>query len=300
MGSVVLELQRNALDRNVKVSDLLRKSLVVARKLALAEFQAWIEKELSGYPRAQDIPDYRVVTGQIRAWNPYNGWIPVIFNDPREGERLSRRKCGQSIAEIENLLDGRSENGILHMPFSQEVQRRLGRGMEFDTEVSLFTQHSGLVRIIDTVRNTILNWSIKLEEDGILGEGLSFTPREKQQAGAHGYNITNFFGPVQSPQVQQGAERAVQVSVTLAADVEMIRRFLNDLRHQLSSLNLSPDARAEAEAEIATVEAQVQSPNPKPSIIREGLSSLGRILEGATGGAAGQLLIELAKLLGAG
>ena len=33
MESIVIELQRNALDRDVSVADLLRKALVVARKL---------------------------------------------------------------------------------------------------------------------------------------------------------------------------------------------------------------------------------------------------------------------------
>jgi hypothetical protein len=47
MSSVIVELQREALDRNVHVSDLLRKALVVARNLALTEFQSWIELELN-------------------------------------------------------------------------------------------------------------------------------------------------------------------------------------------------------------------------------------------------------------
>ena len=35
MNSLVLELQRDALHKNVKVSDLLRKALVVAKKLEI-------------------------------------------------------------------------------------------------------------------------------------------------------------------------------------------------------------------------------------------------------------------------
>jgi hypothetical protein len=297
VASVVLELQRDALNQGVRVSDLLRKSLVVARKLGLSEFQQWIEEELSGYKDAREIPDYREVSGQIRAWNPYNGWIPVLFQDPREGERLSKRKSGQSIAEIENLLEGKSTDSSLHMPFPQEVQRRLCKGMPFETEVTLFTQYSGLVRLVDAVRTIILNWSLKLEEDGILGEGLSFTPEEKHQAGSHSYNITNFFGPVQGPQVQQGSERSVQVSATFDFNVEAVRALLDRFRAHLDALDLNPSTRAEAEAEIATVDAQLRSPRPKPSIVREGLQSLRSILEGAGGGAAAQLLIELGKLL---
>ena len=48
MASLVQELQKEALDPNVKVSDLLRKALVVSKKLGIAEIEAWINKELNG------------------------------------------------------------------------------------------------------------------------------------------------------------------------------------------------------------------------------------------------------------
>jgi hypothetical protein len=49
MASLVLELQREALNSTIPVTDLLRKALVVATELSIKEFQAWIEYELNGY-----------------------------------------------------------------------------------------------------------------------------------------------------------------------------------------------------------------------------------------------------------
>ena len=117
MSSVVIELQREALDRGVRVSDLLRKALVVARKLDLREFQTWIEKELNGYGKGDEVPDFREMSGEVRGWNPVRGWIPLLFQDPKQGETLSHRKCGQSIAEIEHMLEGKQEKSSLQMPF---------------------------------------------------------------------------------------------------------------------------------------------------------------------------------------
>ena len=37
-----------------------------------------------------------------------------------------------------------------------------------------------LVQLVDGVRNTILEWSLRLEADGIVGDGLSFNPEEKE------------------------------------------------------------------------------------------------------------------------
>src|SRR5262245_49927898 len=119
MSSVVLELQQEALDRKAPVSGLLRKALVVARKLGLQDFEAWVSKELSGYgdDDGDSVPAYRIVNGQVRAWNPYNGWVPVIFKDPQHGEMLSQRACGQSVAEIESLIEaGTAADTSIHMP----------------------------------------------------------------------------------------------------------------------------------------------------------------------------------------
>jgi len=298
MSSVVIELQRDALDRAVQVSDLLRKALVVARKLGLTEFHAWIDKELKGYSREDDVPEYRDVSGQIRAWNPYRGWIPVIINDVSLAELLSRRKCAQSIAELEHLVRDGKDDGVLHMPFPEETRRRLSHAMGFDTEVSLFTQRAALVGIVDAVRTVILNWALKLEEDGILGEGLSFTLKEREAAGRSAQNVTNFYGPVQSPQIQQGSAQPTQLAVNLSLNLGAVHAFVDLFKQNLGSLDLPDEPRQETEAELHTLESQIHSPKPKSSIIREGLSSLRRILEGAGGGAVAQLLLrELAKLI---
>ena len=71
MAGLVSELQRDALDTNVKVSELLRKAYVVATKLNIPDFKNWIQKELNGYGFDKDeIPNYRLLTGEIKYYNP--------------------------------------------------------------------------------------------------------------------------------------------------------------------------------------------------------------------------------------
>ena len=102
---------------------------------------------------------------------------------------------------------------------------------------------------------------------------------------------------MQSPQIQQGSPQAIQISINATIDLAAVRSFVQTLRQTIDDLALDPDSRREAEAELRTVESQIASPRPKSSIIREGLKSLRQILEGAAGSAAGQLLLELGKLL---
>ncbi len=56
MKPIVLELQKDSLDQNVRVPDLLRKALVVAKKLKITEFEKWINNELNGYSESDEIP----------------------------------------------------------------------------------------------------------------------------------------------------------------------------------------------------------------------------------------------------
>src|ERR1035438_6350355 len=128
MESLVLELQRECLDSRVSALEVLRKAAVVARKLALSGAQLWIDKELSGYKTGDSPPGYRLLNGQIRAWNPYHGWIPVFFQDSREAEGLSKCYVGQPIGELEDLL--RNGDGALQFPFDPKTEQQMMQGLD--------------------------------------------------------------------------------------------------------------------------------------------------------------------------
>ena len=261
--------------------------------LGLHEFREWIDSELNGYGDS-DTPDYRGVRGQIRGWNPFNGWIPLHFEDPKEAEFFSKRKTGQSIAQLEHLVE--SDRSALHMPFSHEVQQRLSSGFGYQTQISLFTGHVAIVGIIDAVRTILLNWALKLEEEGILGEGLTFSLEEKHAAAQTSQNINNFYGPVQNAQVQQGSPGASQVATNI--NIAEVSEFLERLEASVNNLGFSPEDLDELLSEIDTLHAQTNSPKPKTMIVRESLGTVRRVLEAASGSAAGQFLIEAGRVLG--
>jgi hypothetical protein len=294
MNSAVLKLQEEALSRDISVSDLLRKALVISKKLSLSDFQQWTQLELSGYKGISVVPEYRVVSGGVKFWNPYNGWCPVIFSDPSFAHKYSHRQSGQSIPELEHLL---SETGDspLYIPFPEELERALMKctDIPFETKASLFTPRTEIVRIVDQVRTIILNWSLKLEEEGILGEGLFFNMSEKAAAASAPQNINNFYGPVQNPQIQQGNNSAYQTSSSI--DSEILSALMQKLSDSLRDLNLNQDDQSEIIADVETVRTQLASPRPKNAIIGSCTSSIRSILEKAGGSAAGSLLAEFAK-----
>lgn len=297
MASIVLELQSDALDRNVSITDLLRKALVVSRKLRQKDFQEWIESELNGYEGDLQIPDYREIVGQVKGWNRYHGWQQVIFNKPEIMDIISRHRSGQSIAEIEDLIERHDSSSTLHRPFPPGQQQVLRDAVNFYTEFSLFIDRSALSRVVDSVRNAVLSWALTLEEDGILGEGLSFSNSEKEAAAQSSYNINNFFGEVKDTQVQQATGTSNQQYTNKNVDVEALSGLISLVKDRIEEIDFIGDQKDEVLSDLATIESQASSPKPKQSIIRESLKSIRSILEGASGSVVAQVLLEIGKLL---
>lgn len=293
VSSVVKELQRDSLDRKVPITELLRKAFFIAKKLHIEDFEKWASQELNGYTDLDDIPTYRHVSGNVKGWNPYHGWIPVIIEDHEVMEKISNTVIAQSIAEVETL-SGQSDanHGLLQIPFSPQNMVTLGKWVQFQTQFTLMIPSTTTVKILDAVRNIILNWSIKLEEDNILGEDLSFTPREKKTAEMTAYTVNNFYGAVQHQQIQQHTSGSLQVMKIENADLSCVKLFLESIKKQLHEIELPAQDRQELESDISTALAQVESPKPKHRIIRESLNSIRRILEGTGGQIAGKLLMD--------
>lgn len=293
MTGLVLELQRDSLDKSVDVDDLLRKALVISRKLALVEIQTWIELELKGYGPNGKCPPYRAVKGHVKVFNPFHGWQPVLFGDEEMYDAAASRTIGQSVGELVDLLKG--DSSTLMMKYSPGPQAALMRAIGSNLEPALFIPRQALVKVLDAVRNQVLEWALDLETKGILGSGLSFSGEEKVAAKQTTYSSITHIGTMVNSQLQQHSSG----SQTLTNDVSgEIGSFVEAATKSLPKLGLPQPAREELEAELATLRSQLKSPKPKLDIFRSCLASAKTILEGAAGNvAASALLAQLVPLL---
>jgi hypothetical protein len=258
----------------------MRKALVVAKKLGVAEFQKWIELETQGYKVGDQVPEYRVIRGEIRAWNPYHGWIDTVMSNPEVQENLSSRPIGQPIGEIETLVQ-RSTDSYLHVPFRPQLEHDLMMAGEVPLKSTLHVSIAAVKGILDNARNAVLNWCLDLEARGILGQGMTFSAREKQAASAANYHV-HFHGPVTTSQIQQGSIHSSQ-TISSEIDINRLLDFLTDLRDRMPELSLRAELERQMAADVASVEAQLTAPQPKRSIIAECLSSVRNVLEGCVG-----------------
>jgi AbiTii len=296
MESLVLQLQSNCLDTSIAVSDILRKALVVARKLSLSDAEAWIEKELNGYKTGDKAPRHRMLKGSIQCWNPPQGWVPVIFsNDTEAAEALSEWYCGQPIGVLEEVVKGEGE--ILQVPFDPETERQIMHGLPFKLQPKLHVPKAAVNGVIHVVRNLVLDWSLKLEKDGILGEGMVFNTKEKETASHSSYTI-NYHGPVGNSQIQQGSAHSTQSMSVAGLDVKALTEFMASLNTYIADLKLGMTETRQVQADVSTVETQLSSPRPNHVILRESLRSIRNILEGCAGSLlASGLVFEINKLL---
>ena len=100
MDSVVKELQKELLAKDCDITSSLRKAHFIAKNLKLVNDDKWIMDELQGYENYDDIPEYRTIHAEIKAYNKYNGWIPVIFTNQEIHDVFSIKKLFDSISSL--------------------------------------------------------------------------------------------------------------------------------------------------------------------------------------------------------
>jgi hypothetical protein len=317
MESLILELQRDALEPSISILNLLRKSLVVARKLSIQEFQEWIELELNGYFDLAKIPQYRFVSGKLRAWNPWHGWIPVLATDIEDLkilEIISNPAIGQPISELQELITSTESRKRLQIPISGEMQTYLMQSANADFEVVIHTDSSQVCRILEAVKDIILKWSLQLEEDGIIGEGMTFSKKEKDAATSVTYNIERFInqnlqqiqniGSVMSSMSetfnndQRGAHftnfanknqdyaRQQAIVHNHASEAQITKHnvlaWLEDVGNLIREEKLPRDTQEEATAYLEDTKKAIQRDEPKKKLALANLESLEETLEKAS------------------
>jgi len=290
MNSIVIELQRNSVDPQILVEELLRKAYIVCKKLDIPNIEQWISSELNGYIEGAEIPEYRIVHGIVKAFNKYHGWITVSFPDEESQTQISTARIGQPICELSALSKQNELCAELPVSFKQDLAKTNG----VYVEAKLFISPTSIIKILDTVRNEILKWSLELEKNSIMGEGYSFSEIEKRKATTIKYTIVNNIQSMNNSMLQQASDNCVQ---EYATNREKINELLLKIEEYITLEKLPEDNKKQLLADKDTLAIQIQSPKPNDSIINESVKSIRNILEGATGSIAATGLLELIKMI---
>lgn len=299
MSSLIEEIQRDALNQEIRVTALLQKSLVVATKLKLDEFISWIQLELDGYSDNK-VPEYRILHGAPKVFNPYRGYIPLQFDNLEEIKLFSKRRFNTSLGEVEHeFLDMcNAKSHSCHLSYPSAVEKMLMDRMgDLPMQPSLCISSSQFKKILDAVRKIILEWTLKLEADGIVGDGMSFSKKETERAQAITYHIENYIqGNVQDSQFQIKSKNSPQ-SKTAGCDIASVLTLIQALRDAIDIVGVDNQGKQKMKSEISSLEEQIKLPAPQKTVLLESISSIKRILEGAGGNLIASGLISQIRLL---
>lgn len=163
MTITLQELKNDAVRSEIKLSELLRRAKLILKDTDKKEFKDWLNKESNGYDKDEKVPEYRMIHGEPKGWNPYRGWIPFIIDNPKTQELLSTRGSSQSIAELESLIENNKSSVHLEMPYPADAQVKFSKSVGLDTKFSLFISPSIIHGILNTVRNKFIDYLIEAD-----------------------------------------------------------------------------------------------------------------------------------------
>jgi len=278
-SSLVLELQALAISRDTSVVQLARTAKLVAVKLGLADAVEWIESELNGYEDLPALPAYRRLRGECQAFNPYRRrWIPVNFRDVDIQSLCSDALVSQPLGSIESVINAETDHAFFSFSFQQEreLQRIFQENMKFGIRIA----KNQLEGIFDAVRNLVLNWSLELEQAGVLGENMSFTLTEKRGAKpvSQQFFIQNA-GVVGN--VTDNATVTNHQTVNGSLSVDRIRELIQQAKSALPAL--PPNTASQVRVVLDELDAESRQSAPNEGKLRGALTSLRTVCEGAAG-----------------
>lgn len=292
---LVLQIQADALDRSVSTADLLRRARMASSKLGIGSAASWVEHETNGYEgtAAKDLPPYRIIRGQPKFFNPYNGWCPIMTDDERMAGLLSTAYLFQPAAVLERLVKD-DKQGNLQLPHALALNRLIASQLGFEAPSAIMLGRATVWGIVEKVRNLILDWSLELERVGVLGEGMSFTLNEKTKAVA----VTNNYFAQNigvAGNVDGGSTVQNNQVAGAALDLEAVRNLLQQMQQLMPMLPQS--VRAAVEAQAAELQAEAAKPRPDQGRMRRLLGSVRSACEGAGGNLVAAGVIEGIKAL---
>ncbi len=285
MDSMILELQKDIINSNLSISTILRKALLIANKLELEDFKKWIEAELNGYAETDvEVPAYRRVYGKIQAHNPYRGWIPVIIEDTEILESLNNRKMQDAITYIEELVSNKESDSLVFI-YPNGIRKILSQATGFNTDFQLTFNKSQAKGVIESVRNILLKWSLKLEKEGIKGNGISFSLEEVAIAQKENITHNHFYGNITNSQFQQNSNNSKQ-KINLANesfDITPLKELLKLIIENKVGVKLEEQNQEIINQKIKNLDTLLSSPTPDTVKIKSHFIDIKNIFEGISG-----------------
>lgn len=274
MASIVLDLQKEILSSNCDIVNVLRKAHLIAVKLKLSDFDQWIQYELNGYPDKESCPEYRKVRGTLKYLNQFYGWSPIIIQNNEIEKIICERKMSNSISEIVSLSDSSENDLIAELSGEESAFLDKNCNMLIPQRYALHISSTAVKDIEEKVKNTILEWTLKLEEEGIIGENTMFTEKEKNCATNIPQTVNNYYGPTSVINSTSGNAQIVSGNGnTVSFPYDKVKDVVDEVAKSISASNLSKDDMETITELLSDIKLKIEE-EKRPAILKTALIGL--------------------------
>lgn len=169
--SILEEIETAAVDGQSDLGTLLRKCKVLAARLDSQPLADWVLWESNGYPSDAKVPDYRILTLQLKGHftGPFgsgirNASIPMVCVPEKLRSQFEAHECKMSIASLEHLTKTESDlfqvnTGDLSVVLGSRVYSRMNCLSAWGEVGS-----PSIVEILNSVRNRILDFALAISK----------------------------------------------------------------------------------------------------------------------------------------
>lgn len=195
---------------------------------------------MNGYPDKESCPEYRKVRGTLKYFNQYYGWYPIIIPNNEIEKLICERKMSNSISEIVSLSDSPENNLIAELSGGESAFLDKHCNMLIPQRYALHISSTAVKDIEEKVKNAILEWTLKLEEEGIVGENMMFTEKEKDCATNIPQTVNNYYGPTSVINSSSGNAQIVSGNGnTVSFTYDKVKDIVDEVEKSINASNLS-------------------------------------------------------------
>jgi hypothetical protein len=162
-----------ATDDKVPIGNLLRKCLVLEHQLKNEKFKVWLDKELDGYSKEEELPSYRVFHA-ISYGHFIGSFGRQLHNQPlslhvlekKDYERMSKCPLNQPASAYERRPDDTSD---AQLPWNPALTTKYQTKFFQDSDMVLnrawqLLPGSVLVALLESVRNRVLRFALDMKD----------------------------------------------------------------------------------------------------------------------------------------
>lgn len=299
---LISQIINELIESEKSINGALLKTKVLASRIQNKELLKWVDNELSGYDSKDDLPDYRKNVQTFLKGNYINGNmkftnqpIPTIGLDAEFQKKLHITEFQESIIALENLI--LNDSPTLGSPLKAEVVGMIGQNWQAMgnpylqlMNVNKMISINSIVEIISKVRNKLLDFMLKIDEEfGNLTE-VSDLKEKKQEITSIMNTIINNTG--------DGNVVNTGDKVKISTKIKITKGNKSELESKLIESGISSSDTIELLKIIDAEEPNIEQDKFGVQVNSWTSKMLNKALDGSWNigiGSAGSLLAELIK-----